>query len=636
MHSYESSDEGSLETHTESDMDSNVQASIEVETTTAAMIAAAIVDGLDIKPVMAGVETGFELGLAVVESESEPEEAEAGEGRNLIAEGERFGLLERVVSLEGSNTRLRDALETSEDGDLHEEDTRLSITTITRSGMTPEAIEELISRRVKEALAGQEANRNVGLFDENQSQNGDDNNNGSGGNGNHGGWKSKWRKWSGTKGVVGLARWFEKMELTIGIDKAHEMPWKDLMKLMIKVYCLRNEIQKLENELWNLCVQGTDIDGYTRQFQELTLLCQNVRLQDDIRMANGLMIRKFVCILQGMLSKRGSLTTTYGETVYSSHISRGKTWLKLTRWATIRKEGDGSNEGSNLRLSIIYYTKTQKYIQRGCHVFLAQILVKKTKDKLEEKRLEDMPIVQDFPEVFPEDLPGLPTARQVEFQIDLVLDAAPIVRAPYRLTPSEMQELSAQLQELTRKDGSFRMCIEYRKLNKLTVKNRYLLLRIDDLFDQLQGSSVYLKIDLRFGYHQLRVQEEDFPKTTFTTRYGHYEFQVMPFRLTNAPAGVRNSWCIAMLRTKGWGGSDAEGEANAAMEVLEFYLWGLIMSRLVKVIHVSYNDEYGKLELAMKFHPPYRNLVPRFNWILKGYWRIDEDIWHEFYLRVPM
>ncbi|GJQ91448.1 putative reverse transcriptase domain-containing protein [Tanacetum coccineum] len=189
-------------------------------------------------------------------------------------------------------------------------------------------------------------------------------------------------------------------------------------------------------------------------------------------------------------------------------------------------------------------------------VFLAHVTTNEVEDKSEKKRLEDVPIVRDFPEVFPEDLPGLPPTRQVEFQIDLIPGAAPVARAPYRLAPSEMKELSEQLKELSdkgfirpssspwgapvlfvkKKDGSFRMCIDYRELNKLTVKNRYPLPRIDDLFDQLQGSSVYSKIDLRSGYHQLRVREEDIPKTAFRTRYGHYEFQVMPFGLTNAPA----------------------------------------------------------------------------------------------------
>ncbi|GKE09462.1 reverse transcriptase domain-containing protein, partial [Tanacetum coccineum] len=156
--------------------------------------------------------------------------------------------------------------------------------------------------------------------------------------------------------------------------------------------------------------------------------------------------------------------------------------------------------------------------------------------KSDDKRLEDIPAVREFLEVFLEDLPSLPPVRQVEFQIDLIPGAAPVARAPYRLAPSEMQELSDQLQELADRDGSFRMCIDYRELNKLTVKNRYPLPRIDDLFDQLQGLSVYSKIDLRSSYHQLRVRDEDIPKTAFRTRYKHYEFQVMPFGLANAHA----------------------------------------------------------------------------------------------------
>ncbi|GKA45289.1 putative reverse transcriptase domain-containing protein [Tanacetum coccineum] len=163
---------------------------------------------------------------------------------------------------------------------------------------------------------------------------------------------------------------------------------------------------------------------------------------------------------------------------------------------------------------------------------------------------------RDFPKVFLDDLLGLPPPRQVEFKIELVPGAALVARAPYRLAPSEMKELADQLQELSKKgfirsssspwgapmlfvkkkDRTFQMCIDYRELNKLTVKNRYPLPRIDDLFDQLQGSSVYSKIDLRTGYHQLRIREEDIPITAFRTRYSHYEFQVMSFGLTNAPA----------------------------------------------------------------------------------------------------
>ncbi|GJS19392.1 retrotransposon protein, putative, ty3-gypsy subclass [Tanacetum coccineum] len=158
--------------------------------------------------------------------------------------------------------------------------------------------------------------------------------------------------------------------------------------------------------------------------------------------------------------------------------------------------------------------------------------------------------------VFLDDLSGLPPIPEIEFRIELIPEATPVAKPPYHLAPSELEELSGQLKELQdkgflrpssspwgapvlfvkKKDGYFRMCIDYRELNKLTVKNRYPLPRIDDLFDQLQGSQFFLKIDLRSGYHQLRVHEDDIPKTAFRTRYGHFEFTVMPFGLTNAPA----------------------------------------------------------------------------------------------------
>ncbi|KAJ0615087.1 putative nucleotidyltransferase, Ribonuclease H [Helianthus annuus] len=201
---------------------------------------------------------------------------------------------------------------------------------------------------------------------------------------------------------------------------------------------------------------------------------------------------------------------------------------------------------------VISFLKAQKCLRKGHTAILA--LVTDTQEK--EKRIEDFPVVHDYPEVFAEELPGLPPHRQVEFQIELTPGAAPIARAPYRLAPAELKELSTQLQELLdkgfmrpssspwgapmlfvkKKDGTFRMCIDYHELNKVTIKNHYPLPRIDDLFDQLQGSSYYSKIDLRLGYHQLRVRNEDISKTAFRTRYGHYKFLVMPFGMTNAPA----------------------------------------------------------------------------------------------------
>ncbi|GJV00392.1 putative reverse transcriptase domain-containing protein [Tanacetum coccineum] len=717
--------------------------------------------------------------------------------------------------------------------------------TITRSGMTPEAIKELINRRVEEALAAYEEARAANALEaENQSQNGSDGGNGDGGNGNGGngdgengnggngnpnengrGDRPVAREctyFKGTEGVVGLIRWFEKMETvfhisncpkkyqvkyatctllnsaltwwnshkkTIGAEATFSMSWRELMKLMTEVYCPRNEIQKMESELWNLTVKNNDLAAYTQRFQELTMMCTKMvpeeedrvekfigglpdniqgnvivaeptRLQDVVRIDNNLMDQKLKgyamknaenkrrlevshrdnrrqlppfkrpnvrgqnvaraytadnnerkpyngplplcnkcklhhevpCTVRcGKCNKVGHLTQDYkdttgvnlkdqnhgnkagnknrvgkarrkaymlggGEANLDSNVVKGTFLLNnhyasmiydsgadrsfvLTTFSTLLDitpdtldisyaveladgriyetntilrgctlgllghpfnidlmsvelgsfdviismdwlanhhvvivcdekivripygdevlivQGVRDVKGEKSKLSIISCTKTQKYIERGCPIFLAQVTKKEIENKSEEKRLEDVPTIRDFPEVFPEDLPGLPPTRQVEFQIDLVPGAAPVARAPYRLAPPELQELSTQLQELSdkrfirpssspwgapvlfvkKKDGSFWMCINYRELNKLTVKNRYPLLRINDLFDQLQGSRIYSKIDLRSGYHQLRVREEDISKAAFRTRYGHYEFQVMPFGLTNAP-----------------------------------------------------------------------------------------------------
>jgi hypothetical protein len=170
--------------------------------------------------------------------------------------------------------------------------------------------------------------------------------------------------------------------------------------------------------------------------------------------------------------------------------------------------------------------------------------------------LEDIKVVCDYPDVFPDELPGMPPDREVEFVIDLLPGTAPISKRPYRMSSDQLLELKKHIKELLengfirpssspwgapvifveKKDGTQRMCVDYRSLNDVTIKNKYPLPRIDDLFDQMRGAKVFSKIDLRSGYHQMRIRLSDIPKTAFTTRYGLYEYTVMSFGLTNAPA----------------------------------------------------------------------------------------------------
>jgi hypothetical protein len=170
--------------------------------------------------------------------------------------------------------------------------------------------------------------------------------------------------------------------------------------------------------------------------------------------------------------------------------------------------------------------------------------------------LEDHPTLREYRDVFPEEVPGLPPRRDIDFSIELAPGAVPVSRTPYRMSTPELVELKLQLKEMMdkgyirpsvspwgapvlfvkKKDDTLRLCIDYRQLNKVTIKNKYPLPRIDDLFDQLGGASIFSKIDLRSGYHQVRIKGEDIHKTAFRTRYGHYEFVVVPFGLTNAPA----------------------------------------------------------------------------------------------------
>ncbi|GKA78653.1 putative reverse transcriptase domain-containing protein [Tanacetum coccineum] len=383
--------------------------------------------------------------------------------------------------------------------------------------------------------------------------------------------------------------WWNTQVATLGLVEANGKSWDDMKKMMLEEFCPEEEISRMEDELRNLRLRDHDIAAYTNRFNELVLLCPEVvpsikkkisqyikglpsyiqgetysskptTLNEAIRMAHGLMEQK----VQGWKEKnaeqnkrkweggnQGNNQGNHGNNRGENHDnhSHNQNNNRRNRGARAMTQAQGVATGDNTEPIRVCY-------KCGDPNHLANSELCPEKKIAGREGMQCGPLIRDFPEVFPDDLPGLPPSRQVEFKIDLVPGAAPVARAPYHLALSEMKELSEQLKELLekgfihpssspwgasvlfvkKKDGSFRMCIDYHELNKLTVKNRYPLPRIDDLFDQLQGSSVYSKIDLRSGYHQLRVREEDIPIIAFRTRYGHYEFQVIPFGLTNAPA----------------------------------------------------------------------------------------------------
>jgi len=202
--------------------------------------------------------------------------------------------------------------------------------------------------------------------------------------------------------------------------------------------------------------------------------------------------------------------------------------------------------------SVISYVKARCMVKKGCLTYLAYVRDSSAK----VPSIDSVPVVREFPEVFPSDLPGMPPDRDIDFCIDLAPGTQPISIPPYRMALPELKELKEQLQNLLekgfirpsvlpwgapvlfvkKKDGSMRMCIDYWQLNKVKIKNKYPVPRIDDLFDQLQGAKVFSKIDLRSGYHQLRIRASHVPNIAFRTRYVHYEFLMMSFGLTNTQA----------------------------------------------------------------------------------------------------
>ncbi|GKA03136.1 putative reverse transcriptase domain-containing protein [Tanacetum coccineum] len=567
--------------------------------------------------------------------------------------------------------------------------------------MIVDAVEQLIKERVSAALANHETLQN--------STNGHGDGSHNSGIGNRGTTRTPREctykdflnchplNFKGAEGVVVLAQWFEKMESVFHIsncpmenqvkfatctfignaltwwnshmkavtqDVAYAMDWKTLKKMMTVKYCPRGEIKKLEIELWNLKVKGTDITSYTLRFQELALMCGRMfpEESDEVeKYVGGLpdMIRgnntgraytagpgkkreytgslplctkcnyhhKGPCApmcnkckkishlardcrssgQNGNNNNRGNSGTTQNagtcyECGFQGHFKRDCPKLKNKNHGNQGGNGNapakvymvgnaGTNQDSNVvtgtfllnnrYASILFDTGADRSFVSTTFSFLIDI-TPTTLDHYYDVELADgkiigintiirgcnhpfninlMPVeLGSFDVIVGMDwlakyhavidcaekivrIPwgketliihgdrSLPPTRQVEFQIDLVPGAAPVARAPYRLAPSEMKELSEQLQELS--DKGFINPFPHLWDSVLVCQKEG---RIDDLFDQLQRSSVYSKIDLRSGYHQLRVREQDIPKTAFRTRYGHYEFQVMPFGLTNAPA----------------------------------------------------------------------------------------------------
>ncbi|GJW29566.1 putative reverse transcriptase domain-containing protein [Tanacetum coccineum] len=569
--------------------------------------------------------------------------------------------------------------------------------------LMPDAIERLgqLEEGMQERVVALEVS-NTGLQDAlGIERNRDDNDNRSGGNGNHsnnngdgnqnggnGGAKRNApvtrvctykdflncqpRNFSGTEGVVGLARWFEKMESvfrinncppnsqvkfatctlldgaltwwnshvhTIGIDEAYEMPWKDLMKLMIevmdpeenekiermtnglmdqkvRVYAARNAKQKRNEKIGypgsapycNKCrlhhegpctakctsckkgghmardcmtVVATQAPRAPVVNQRVVTCfgcggqgyyksdCPKLKNQNHGNKAANNDARGRACALRGGDADRSFVSTTFSALIGNLPTALDVSYTVELADGRIAKSNTIIRDCTLNLLDHPFSTDLMPVELGSFDVVIGMDWLSKYHAVIVcDEKIVHIPYGNEILTIrgdgrsegrflgsLTKDSPGLPPARQVEFQIDLVPGVAPVARAPYRLALSEMQESSAQLQELTdegfikkssspcgalvlfvkKKDGSFRMWIDYHELNKLTVKNRYPLPRIDDLFDQLQGSSIYSKIDLRSGYHQIIVREEDILKTVFRTRYGHYEIQVMPFGLTNAP-----------------------------------------------------------------------------------------------------
>ncbi|GJY59040.1 putative reverse transcriptase domain-containing protein [Tanacetum coccineum] len=402
------------------------------------------------------------------------------------------------------------------------------------------------------------------------------------------------KEYDGKGGAIVLTRWIKKMKFMHDMSGCSvDQKVKYTAGSFIE-FCPSYELKKLETKLWYYAMVEAGHGAYTDRFHELARLVPHLvtpesRIIERYVYSLAPHIHRMVAAMepktiQMVVQISGALTD---EAVRNGSIKKVE---KRGNVGETSKDKNGRDDNKRTRTGNVFATTVNPIgrenrggVPRNVNPINARNPTVRACDECgstdhargrafmlgaEEARQDPnivtvriplpdgkIVVVRDFLEVFPDDLSGLPPIREIEFRIKLTPGATPVAKSSYRLAPYELEELSGQLKELQdkgfirlslspwgapilfvkKKDGYFRMCIHYRELNKLTVKNHYPLPRIDDLFDQLQGLHFFSKIDLRSGYHQLRVHEDDIPKTVFRTRYRHFEFSVMPFGLTNAP-----------------------------------------------------------------------------------------------------
>ncbi|GKA37276.1 putative reverse transcriptase domain-containing protein [Tanacetum coccineum] len=388
---------------------------------------------------------------------------------------------------------------------------------------------------------------------------------------------------------------------------------EDFKKLLMEEYCPDDEIQKLKVDFWNHKMVGSDIDGYTARFHEFTRL-------SAVCMANHLTTDG---IKDGIFKKQENAGNK--KRLNDQNKNRGKDDMNKRQRTgrnfalTAPEQGQGLElEGHTFIIDFIPFGHGSFDVIVG----MDWLLNLRAKIVCFEKIVQILLSNGEILEVHGERPKGnLKQLKSIKFRIDLIPGAMPVVKSPYHLAPTEMQELSNQLKELQdkgfmrpssspwgapvlfvkKKDGSIRMCIDYREQNKLTIKNCYPLPMIDDLFDQLQRSRYFSKIDLRSGYHQLRVREEDIPKTAFRTRYEHFEFTVMPFGLNNAPARhkvIAYASRQLKIHEKNYITHDLElGAVVFALKIWRQYLYGT--KSVIYTNHKSLQHIFDQKELNM-------------------------------------